>query len=245
MDIRPHSSGIVTLQIFTDDSLYIDADFVPRLQVAVDALAQDETIAAVILQGGSDYFSAGGARELLLSEELEASVEAMPRLLLSIPVPTIAAMTGHAIGGGLIAGLWCDMVALAEESLYGANFMQLGITPGMGATTVLEEMVGASLAREMLFSGRFMTGRELKESGCALAHAVVPKRCVLDRALSLATELADVPRHALLVLKERLAARRLARFESAWSEERAMHSRIFSDARAVQEISTRYGVSTQ
>jgi enoyl-CoA hydratase/carnithine racemase len=89
-----------------------------------------------------------------------------------------------------------------------------------------------------------MTGRELKTTGSTLAHAIEPKECVQERAFSIAAELADVPRHALLLLKERLAARRLAKFESVWSEERAMHRRIFSDPDAVGEISTRYSIST-
>ncbi len=99
----------------------------------MDELATDDSLHAVLVEGGSRYFSAGADREALLTSGARAEVaklcDEVPALLLKIPVPTVAAMVGHGVGGGLVLGLWCDMAVLAMESLYGVNFMELGFTP--------------------------------------------------------------------------------------------------------------------
>ena len=60
-------------------------------------------------------------------------------LLLDCKIPTIAAMQGHALGGGLAFGCYADLIILAEECFYSANFMNHGFTPGMGATYVYQK----------------------------------------------------------------------------------------------------------
>src|SRR5262249_32901695 len=143
------------------------------------------------------------------------------------------------VGGGFVLGLWCDVAVLAEESLYGANFMSLGFTPGMGATVVLEEALGAPLARELMFSGRMIKGRGLL--GSTLGHAVVPRAFVRDRALAIAREIAEVPRGASELLKATLARRRRERLERAVAEERVMHEVLFSRAETRALIAERHG----
>jgi enoyl-CoA hydratase/carnithine racemase len=149
-------------------------------------------------------------------------------------------MAGHAIGGGLVLGLWCDVAVLAEESLYGANFMALGFTPGMGATAVMEEALGAPLSRELLLTGRLMKGREIRAAGAPVASHVVPRDAVLDRARSLARELADVPRAALVLLKQSLATQRRERLERALREEHGNHMQLFTREETRGEIAQRY-----
>jgi enoyl-CoA hydratase/carnithine racemase len=240
-------NGVVALCVATDEQPYFADDFVAQLQEAIAIINEDRTVRVVVVEGGNRYFCAGGSRDRLLADDPDAAViryvSAIPRLILSIAVPTIALMAGHAIGGGLALGLWCDIAVLAEESLYGANFMALGITPGMGSTSVIEEAVGASLAREMLFTGRLFKGRELRYAGAPLAHAIVPKEEIRDRAFAIAEEIADVPRQSLLLLKATLATRRRARLESVLPQENAMHSVVFTSNEIRKEICERYVVS--
>ena len=115
----------------------------------------------------------------------------IPHLLLDIPVPTIAAMTGHAIGGGFMVGMWCDMPVLAEESRYGMNAVTLGVPPVMGATEILPEIIGASLTQRLLYTGRLVKGRTFKANDSGLASAVYPKADVWPHALTLAKEIAE------------------------------------------------------
>ena len=79
----------------------------------------------------------------------------LPHQLLEFPVPTIAAMEGHAVGGGLVLALLCDVVVAASERRFGLNFTDLGLTPGMGSTRLLAELVGHHFAAEMLLTSRF------------------------------------------------------------------------------------------
>ena len=253
--IETISDGIASIQITTDDNPYEDVGFISALNNAVETLKADQTIRSVVVEGDRRYFSAGGSRAVLVGKSTKPSqpqttidnpteyFSEIPRILLSIPVPTIAAMAGHAIGGGLATGLWCDLVVLAEESLYGANFMALGFTPGMGTTTVLEEALGGSLARELLFTGRLLKGREIKASGGTLAHAVVPYREVRQRAIMIASEIAEVPREALVLLKETLSAKRRMLLESAIKAEVDMQNDLFSRSETRLRIAQRYPVA--
>ncbi len=244
VSLTPVEDGIARLAIASDEAPYLDAAVIPALEAAVQAIDADRGIRAVVVEGGDRHFSAGASREALVGADARAGIARFcaeaPRLLLSIPVPTVAAMVGHAIGGGLLLGLYCDVAVLAEESLYGANFLALGFTPGMGSTALLEGEVGAPLAREMLFTGRLFKGRELKAAGGPLAHAVHPRAAVRERALAVAREMAAAPREASVLLKRALAARRLERFEAALGLETAMHATLFARGETRARIAQEY-----
>jgi polyketide biosynthesis enoyl-CoA hydratase PksI len=244
MEITEIEEGILSLRIATDSSPYIDHYFLPDLSEAVELLERDRSAHVVLLEGGERYFSAGASRNALLrgddATSFQSYVTKVPPLLLRIPVPTIAVMRGHAIGGGMVLGLWCDMAVLGEESMYGANFMQLGFTPGMGSTIVLEEALGRPLARELLFTGRIVKGRELRAAGCPIAHSILPRAQVNAHALDLARELVLVPREPLTLLKRTLADRRSEPLPAGLLAEAEMHRVVFGRAETRFEIAGRY-----
>ena len=237
--------GIASLRISTDESPYLDGSTVARLALAVDKLARDDSLHAGLVEGGSQYFSAGADREALLMSDGRTEVAhfcaEVPALLLKIPVPTVAAMVGHGIGGGLVLGLWCDVAVLAMESLYGVNFMELGFTPGMGSTGLLPEAMGAPLARELMYSGRLLKGRELKACGGPLAHAIVPRAEVRARALATARDMVGVSRQALVLLKSALSKRRHDLLQDALRVEQPMRANLFDDESVKMRIAERYG----
>jgi polyketide biosynthesis enoyl-CoA hydratase PksI len=240
MTPEPVEEGIVSLRVASDEAPYIEADFRDRFAAAVEALKADASVRAVLLEGGSRYFSAGASRASLLradaGREVPRYAAELPLLVLEIPVPTIAVMAGHAIGGGFALGLLCDLPLLAEESLYGMNFMALGFTPGMGATVLLEEAFGAGLARELLFTGRVVKGRDLAARGAR----VLPRADMGRRAVALAAEVAAAPREALVRLKAMLAGRRRERLQRALEEERQSHEALFALGDTARQISERY-----
>jgi polyketide biosynthesis enoyl-CoA hydratase PksI len=184
----------------------------------------------VVLFGGNDVFNSGATRGGLTNAERPITdyVAKLPRLMLDFPVPTIAAMAGHALGGGLLLGLWCDLAVFAEDRLYGANFMALGFTPGMGATLCLEEAFGSFLGREMLYTGKLLTGMELRARGAPLPH-VVPRAQVEARARELAEDIVAVPQGSLQLLRRTLSARRRVRLEAVLLDEGHMHKQVFAD----------------
>ncbi len=225
----------------------MDGHLADRLASAGEELKADKNVRAVVIEGGSRYFSAGASRDALVGGDPQLAIfpriAELPRLVLSMPVPTIAAMSGHAIGGGFLIGLWCDIAVLAEESLYGINAAALGITPVMGSTTILEQALGAPLARELLFTGRIVKGMEIKQWQTPLSYAVVPRSDVHERAFAVAQEIADVPGEPIALFKRALSNKRRAALEQALEMEDSMYQDLLYHSSAFPLIAERYPVS--
>jgi len=236
--------GIVSFKLFSDENPYIDASFIPMLAKRVSDLNADTSIRAIVVEGGNRYFSAGASREALLATDPEIALIPMiaeiPRLILSLSAPTIAAMVGHAIGGGFLIGLWCDIVILAVESLYGINATALGITPVMGSSVILEEALGAPLARELLLAGRLVTGNEIKNGKGPLTYNILPHDEVRDHAFSIAREIADKPPKAVSLFKGALSAKRREILEQALTVEERMCEHLFGDGNVLGLIAELY-----
>jgi enoyl-CoA hydratase len=103
-------------------------------------------------------------------------------------VPTIAAVNGHAVGAGLALALACDLRYAASDAKLLAPFTALGLHPGMATTWLLPEVAGLPLAREMLFTGRAVTGAQAESYG--LVNRAVPRELVLQEALEAAGRIA-------------------------------------------------------
>ncbi|MCB9676332.1 MAG: enoyl-CoA hydratase/isomerase family protein [Alphaproteobacteria bacterium] len=196
-----------------------------------EALAVPEGVRVVVLRGLDDVFCSGASPaviEGLGRGEIDPGELVLPRAVLGAAVPVIAAMEGHAIGGGFVLGLCADIVLISQEARYGATFMSLGFTPGMGATRLLERVMSPAQAHEMLLTGEPRRGRDLVGHGF---NHVLPRAEVWPRAMELALRLADEPREALTMLKQALSARWLRHFEAAHTVERSMHARCFAAIR--------------
>ena len=209
---------------------------------ALRRVGQDAEARAAVLHGFDTIFLAGGTMEELIgiAERRQRFDEAgFYRLLLDCPVPTIAAMQGHALGGGLVFGLYAEMVVMAREALYSANFMKYGFTPGMGSTMILPEKLGAALGEEMLLTARSYHGGTLESRG--VPFPVVPRAEVLPAAMALARDLADKPPTALRLLKEHLTRERRARLDDVVDREVAMHDITFAAPDVQARIRDRWG----
>lgn len=205
----------------------LSASMVETLQEALGAAGRDREVRAVVLGAEGETFCDGATRELLMAlcnDGLAPQDIRLPAHLLEVPVPVIAAVSGHAVGGGFALALAADIVVLAEECRYGFNFTELGFTPGMGTTRLAEQVLGPALARELLLTGELRRGRAF-----APMLAVRPRADVRAHALDLARRIADKPRRATSLLKHTLATPRRAAFEEALSVESLMHAITFSD----------------
>ncbi|MCA9715146.1 MAG: enoyl-CoA hydratase/isomerase family protein [Myxococcales bacterium] len=215
--------------------------FVDALVAALTAVSRDERVKVCVLRGLPEVFSAGGDRALLL-ELAEGRIAPydllLTRTLLEVPVPTIAAMAGAAVGGGLIFGLSCDVVILARESRYGVNFMDLGFTPGMGTTRLLQRAVGEYVAAEMMYGCQYFRGKHF--IGRAQVNHIEPRAVVEDRARQIAWRMADKPRGALTLLKRSLSLSRRQAFEEARTIESMMHEVCFGDPETRARIRENY-----
>ncbi len=181
----------------------LDAQFRAALARAVAEPASR----VVLLAGAADLFCAGASRADLVGgpdSVPTTEYEGFVRAPLQCPLPVVAAMRGHAIGGGLLLGLYADVPVLSERSVYTANFLSYGFSPCMGASWLLPHRLGPVLGAEVLLGAGRHRGRELRERGVPLR--VLPHDDVEPAAEALAAQIAMAPRRALEVAKAALAA---------------------------------------
>jgi len=213
-------------------------EMVGALRDAFEAIAGSNDIRAVVLTGEGETFSSGAPRELLLrlaAGELKPTDIVLPKLLLDCEVPVIAAMAGHATGGGFALGLAADIVLIGEESRYGFTFMNLGFTPGMGTTRLCEHVLSTAVTHELLYTGELRRGDRFAGSGI---NHIVPAAQVEQLAFDLAARIAEKPRLALTTLKRTLSLPRRQAFEQSITTESLMHQVTL--AAAVRQIQDDY-----
>jgi len=195
-------------------------------------LGAREEVRAVVVQGYGTWFCSGGTPNSLASIQLgDSSFLDNPifRLLLDCPLPTVAAMGGHALGGGLTFGLYADLLVLSSSAYYAANFMDHGFTPGVGATFLFPHKLGPVLGTEMLLTAQRYQGYELKARGAPVQ--VVARDEVRDRALEIASRLATKPRLQLVYLKRHLSGPVRQALTTVMQREQGMHDAVFADVR--------------
>ncbi len=147
---------------------------------------------AVVVTGGDRLFAAGAdISEFGGAQEGRAIGEGFHRALnavAAIPRFVIAAVSGYALGGGCELALACDYRIASERAVFGQPEILLGIIPGGGGTQRLARTVGRSRAKEMMITGRQVKAAEALLIG--LADEVVAPEALLERALTLAAEVA-------------------------------------------------------
>lgn len=212
-------------------------ELVAGLKQSFRTIEEQARTKVVIMTGYDSYFATGGTKEELLALHEGRMIFTdldIYRLALDCKVPVIAAMQGHAIGGGLVMGLFADFVVLSRESIYSANFMKYGFTPGMGATYIVPKKLGFSLGHEMLLNAQTYRGEELGQRGAPFL--VLPRKDVLDQARRTARQLAEKPRHSLITLKDHLTASVRRELPGFIEREVDMHGQTFRQEEVRQRI---------
>lgn len=242
MKLTSEPSGISCLKM--DDAKarnVFSAQFITEFLHALDELERERRTKVLILCGLQDVFCGGAEKQALLDLcEGKAAVRDLVicERLLELPFPIIAAMEGHAIGGGLAVGFCCDIVIAARESRYGAVFMSLGFTPGMGCTTLLAELVGPFLANEMMFTGKRFRGSELEGRGTHVNY-ILPRTEVLTKARDIAEQIAEKDGRSISLLKHALSLKKKKLLIDARRQEDLMHRISFAfpeTRRTIQEL---------
>jgi enoyl-CoA hydratase/carnithine racemase len=183
-------------------------------------LAGDPEVRAVVVTGAGSAFCSGGDVSWIGAEP-DATVDELRSRMLpfyrtwlavrELEVPTIAAVNGAAIG--LAVALACDLRYAAEDAKLGVPFTALGMHPGMATTWLLPEVAGLPVARELLLTGRIVTGAEAAASG--LVNRAVPRDDVLGTALAAAEAVAAAAPVATRLTKRALLGGGHASFEAA------------------------------
>ncbi|MHB8260435.1 MAG: polyketide synthase [Bacteroidia bacterium] len=215
--------------------------FVEELVHYLHLLKFNEDYKVLLITGLPDVFCSGADLDTLVKlckKEIKPVDIVLSKMMLDIPVPVIAAMEGHAIGGGLALGVCADIALLAEESRYGCSFMNMGFTPGMGVTKLMEHYMSPAVAQEMQYTGNFYLGKSL--IGKTNFNYILPKAEVLEKAQSLAEAMAEKPRKALSVLKRYQSMERRKMFEETFSIETMMHELTFNETEILKTIQDNY-----
>ena len=167
------------------------------LAEALSQLASVPELRALILTGEGTAFSAGGDMELmrtlptLSTDDAENALAAIypPFLsLLDFPAPTIAAVNGAAVGGGLGIALLCDIRIASVTATFSAPFGLVGLPPGMGLTFLLPHLLGTANALELLLTSSSWDADTAERRG--LVSSVVNSDDLLEEALRLARKVA-------------------------------------------------------
>ncbi|MEU8225733.1 enoyl-CoA hydratase-related protein [Kribbella sp. NPDC048915] len=172
---------------------------------ALEATASDE-VRAVVIYGGERVFAAGAdikemadmsyADMAKRSGPLQSSLSAVA----AIPKPTVAAITGYALGGGCELALCADYRIAAEDAKLGQPEILLGVIPGAGGTQRLSRLIGPSKAKDLIYTGRFVDAEESLRIG--LVDKVVPAASVYDEAVAWASQFTRGAAMALRAAKE-------------------------------------------
>jgi enoyl-CoA hydratase len=193
-------------------------DLLEELEVALAKLAAAAPgdVRAVVVSGrGERSFSAGShvgefeAQRGPGGRERHALEERVGSALAELPMPTIAAIEGNALGGGLELALCCDLRIASERAKLGLPEVRLAVTPGTGGTQRLPRVVGPARAKELILTGRVLTAAEAEAIG--LVTEVVPAGQALARAAEIGEEIATF---GPLAVRE---AKRL--IDSAWGRD--------------------------
>ena len=220
-------------------------DVLKGLGSAVQKIRDDKSIRCVIITGRGKSFCAGADFKdrpapdddapVLQPHERSYAVYANFLSLLDIEVPVIAAMQGHAIGGGLGLAVVCDLRVANCEARYGANFVRLGLHPGMSMTYLLPRLMGVPRAVEFLLTGRIVSGKEAADAG--LVHYAVDPDQVLDKARELAREVASAAPLAVRWTKKSIYN------GLDWNPQRAAEHEAHAQSRSMETEDFREGIS--
>ncbi|MCD6640699.1 MAG: enoyl-CoA hydratase/isomerase family protein [Nocardioides sp.] len=194
---RP-SEGVVLLTLDNPDMRNAMSDeMTSSWERAIDEIALDPTVRAVVVTGEGSAFCSGGNTSWIAGEP-DATVDHLRDRMLPfyrrwlsirrLEVPTIAAVNGHAIGAGLCVAMACDIRYAAAGAKLGVPFTKLGMHAGMTATYLLPNIVGPAHARDLLLTGRIVDADEALRLG--LVSRVMEPASFLDEVLATAAEVA-------------------------------------------------------
>ncbi len=199
--VERRDDGVAVVTLDNPKVNALSQELLNELGEVFSALAEDRP-GAVVVTGGDRLFAAG-ADVTQFSAERAADIAATFHRVLdavaAFPRPTIAAISGYALGGGCELALACDFRIASEKAVFGQPEILLGIIPGGGGTQRLPRLVGASRAKELIFTGRQVKAAEALAIG--LADEVVAPEDLHDHALAKATALAAGPVAAIALAK--------------------------------------------
>src|ERR1700759_184549 len=172
----------------------LNSQVMDEVTTAAAELDNDPGIGAIIITGSAKAFAAGAdikeMSHLTFADVFDDDFFAPWAKLAAIRTPTIAAVAGHALGGGCELAMMCDLLIAADTAKFGQPEIKLGVLPGMGGSQRLTRAIGKAKAMDLILTGRNMDAEEAERAG--LVSRVVPADTLLDEALKTAAIIASM-----------------------------------------------------
>ena len=186
----------------------INAQVIDELNQALLAFDTNPDIAAVVLTGSDRVFAAGAdIAEMEPKDFIDAQQGDFIRpwqRITEIKKPIIAAVAGHALGGGCELAMMCDIIIAADNAKFGQPEINIGTIPGAGGTQRLTRAIGKSKAMEMVLTGHMMDAEAAERAN--LVARVVPVSNLLDEAIKLAGAIAEKSQPIIAMAKSAVNA---------------------------------------
>ena len=219
----------------------LDIALLEELEVILSTVAAEKTIKAVVLSGNGRAFCTGADLKTVIrlfdtwSEYVSFLYRLTEtfRIIEELPIPTIAQVHGYALAGGLELMLCCDIAIASEEAKIGDQHANFGLIAGAGGIPRLIRSIGKQAALEILYTGRWMSGREAAAKGLVLS--AVPEDKLSEAVSAITDSLADKSRDSLRYIKRAALAGLDVPLESALNEERAALLEYFTTSNDPRE----------
>ena len=171
----------------------LNSDVLADISAALDQLTRGDRCLIITGAGGKAFVAGADIALMRNQNKTEAMAFARQgsdlfRRIEQLSMPVIAAVNGYALGGGFELALACDIRLACENAVFALPEVTLGIIPGFGGTQRISRVIGASLARELLYSGRKMKAQEALS--CGLVNKVFAPEALMSGAIDLATDIA-------------------------------------------------------
>lgn len=226
--------GVGTIRLDRPPMNPLSVQVQEEIRAAADEATGRKDVAAVVVYGGEKVFAAGAdikEMETMSYTDMvdrSAALQSSLTTIARIPKPTVAAITGYALGGGCELALACDFRVAADNAKLGQPEILLGIIPGAGGTQRLSRLVGPAKAKDLIYSGRFVAAAEALEIG--LVDKVVPADEVYATAVGWMRTFAGGPAYALRAAKEAVDRGLGVDLETGLEIERMLFAGLFATA---------------
>lgn len=205
-----------------------------ELSILLEALENDEDVAAAVLTGNERAFAAGADIKVMQqmtymdAYRSDFITNSWDRLA-SFRKPIIAAVAGYALGGGCEFAMMCDFIIAADTAKFGQPEITIGTIPGSGGTQRLARFIGKSKAMDMILTGRMMDAHEAER--CGLVSRLVPAAELLTEAVKIAAQISKQSAPINMMAKESVNRA----FEGSLAEGLRFERRLFHSTFATED----------
>lgn len=224
--------GIATIALDRPPVNALNFQVQDELHAAALQVSERRDVCAVIVYGGEKVFAAGADVKQMQTMsytdmvDRSAALQAAFIAIAHIPKPTVAAITGYALGAGCELTLACDFRVAADNAQLGQPEIALGVIPGAGGTQRLSRLIGAARAKDMIFTGRMVSAQEALQIG--LVDEVVAPDQAYAAARRRVERYVGGPAYALRAAKEAIDRGLEVDLETGLEIERMQFAGVFA-----------------